>query len=204
MFSIEGNLYNTLYVGSQLVILNALFTLACIPILTIPIAFLFLCRCIINIVDEHKMFANLKFSWKIWRQAICAFIVSIASFYSILFLLDGNINFTSVFFAAFLLSYNVIIYYLVLTGRMKIFTVFRVSFFYNIAYFYKTILLVFACMAVGILLWFIFPVLILTCLFAVYLYFFIKYNSKTLEPLLKMDELSKEVKESEDGDYSPA
>ena len=183
MFSIEGKFYGLLSLIAQLIALNVLFNIISIPIFTIPVALLYLCHCVLNLVEDRKVFHNMKLTKRIWKQSLIAFIVSLFSLLSTYFLLRSGINFITLFISSLVVSFNMISYLVILSYEVKTLHVFRVAFFYSLAYFYKSIIPVFAGLLVGIVLWNTFPMFIVLGLFSTYMFVFLKLNTGTLSKI---------------------
>lgn len=180
MFSIEGKFYGLLSLMVQLIALNILFSILSVPIFTIPVASLYLCHCVLNLVEDRKVYHNMKLNKRVWKQSSIAFIVSLFSLLSTYFLLRSGVNFINLFISSLLVSFKLISYLVILSYELKTLHIFRVAFFYSLAYFYKTIIPVFAGLLVGIVLWSTFPMFIVLGLFSTYMYVFIKLNTRTL------------------------
>lgn len=180
MISIESNLYNGLLLLTQLIVLNFLFYIASIPFLSIPIAILYLCHCIINIMDGKKMFAEMKLTKRVWKQFLFAALISCFSAFTIYSLIIEHVSFVKLLVISFIISFNLITYILILSYETKMINLLRASFFYTIVYFYKTVLVIFAFLLISMKLWEYSPVVFIVGTVALYFYVFIKLNYKTL------------------------
>lgn len=145
-----------------------------------PISILYLCHCIINIIEGKKMFANMKLTKRIWRRFIIAFIVSCFSAYTIYSLLLSYGIFVKSLVISFIISFNLITYIAILSYETKLFNILRAAFFYSVVYFYKTVVIIFVFMLISIKVWEYYPVLFIVGVIGLYLYIFIKVNLRTL------------------------
>ncbi|RJG25261.1 hypothetical protein [Paenibacillus thiaminolyticus] len=184
MISIDSKLYNGLVLLVQLVVLNFLFYITSIPLLSIPLGILYLCRCIINIVEDKKMLDGIRLTKQIWMQFGLVAIVSYFSVYSVYSLLLQSASYVNLLLASFIISFNLIAYILIQLYDTGIMNILRASFMYSIVYFYKSVLLIFLFMFIGMVIWEKVPILFIVGLLSAYFYIFIKLNYNTL---LKLD-----------------
>ncbi|WP_374019144.1 hypothetical protein ABU162_05275 [Paenibacillus thiaminolyticus] len=184
MISIDSKLYNGLVLLLQLVVLNFLFYITSIPLLSIPLGILYLCHCIINIVEDKKMLDGIRLTKRIWMQFGFVAIVSYFSVYSVYSLLLQSASYVNLLLASFIISFNLIAYILIQLYETGIMSILRASFMYSIVYFYKSVLLIFLFMFIGMVIWDKVPILFIVGLLSAYFYIFIKLNYNTL---LKLD-----------------
>ncbi len=180
MFSVDGKFYRILTNMMLLFSVNFLFTLASWPLITLPVTLLYLCHLVLNIYQHKKLFAKLRLTRKIWKKALPTFAITLLSLVSVYLLLINKVNFIGLFIIATLLAFNICIYLLLLLFDMKLMQLYRMAFFYMLAYFYKTIVLCIGLLFVAFIAVHFFTWIIIVILFSGYLYLFVWLNFNTL------------------------
>ncbi len=179
MLSVEGKLYGFLTIVMNLLILDLLFLIIFIPILTAPIALLFVCRGCINMIQDVKLINGFRFDKKTWVKLVPLTGVTICSVLTITSLFaQGNVlpNYVLI---AIIISFLVMSYIMVILYSDNLFVLLKSAFYYTVVYFYKTVVPIFF-----LLLWITHPKSFEAFLFmlvipSVYFYLFLRINYKT-------------------------
>ena len=184
MIGIDSRLYEVMTSAMQLILINVVCFIIAVPIVTLPLAILCYCLLCGNVVQDRRMFRLPKLNKQRVIQLVLYFVVGLCSLYSSYILIQMKDFFISRLILSVLLSFNVTGGILIIERDMSFFATYRNAFFYSIAFFYKSILPVFAFlmflskMMNGILP--VYAVLIMSCLLC---YFVFKWNYKGLMKL---------------------
>lgn len=143
MFSIEGKLYGFLTIVMNLLILDLLFLVIFIPILTAPVALLFVCQGCINMIKDAKIVNGFKFDKKIWVRLLPLTGVTICSVFTITSLFSQGNVLPNYVLIAIIISFVVMSYIMVILYSDNLFVLFKSAFYYTVVYFYKTVVPIF-------------------------------------------------------------
>ena len=143
MIGINSKLYDYLTVMTQLILISIACYIIAIPVFTLPIAVLLYCYLVGNIVLDRKVFSSCNLTKRKIISMLFLVLIGLCSLYNSLLLTRMQDYFISRLTISFLISVNVITSILVLKNENSFIKNFRYAFFYSVAYFHKTILLIF-------------------------------------------------------------
>jgi hypothetical protein len=190
MISLESKLYHYLTAISQLIVLNILFLLVSIPLVTLPISILGMNRCVVNMMEDRKLFSGLKFNKKIWIRLIILLVVGLFSVATIGSLAMSGRVFPNYIIISLIVSFNLISYVLIIFYCDGIYVLLRTSFIYSAVYFPKTILPIFLILFAVTKFVPYHQFVIVTLLPAVFFYLFIRINYRTLLDIKGLHKMS--------------
>lgn len=191
MLGLESKLYNYLTAISQLIVLNILFLIVSIPVISLPISIIGMNRCVLNMIEDRKLFTGLKFNKKIWIRLIILIVIGLFSMATIWSLaLSGRI-FPNYIIISLILSFNLISYVMVIFYNDGLYVLLRTSFIYSVLYFPKTIVPIFLILFAVTKFVPFNQFVIVTLLPAVFFYVFVRINYHTLVDIKGLHKISK-------------
>lgn len=180
MFGLESKLYSYLTAISQLILLNILFLLVSIPVVSLPLSILGMNRCVVNMIEDRKLFTGLKFNKKIWIRLIILLVIGLFSMATIESLANSGRLLLNYIIISLILSFNLISYVMVIIYNDRLYVLLRTSFIYSVVYFPKTIVPIFLILFVVTKFVPYYQFVIVTLLPAIFFYIFVRINYKTL------------------------
>lgn len=190
MISLESKLYHYLTAISQLIVLNILFLLVSIPLVSLPISILGMNRCVVNMIEDRKLFAGLKFNKKIWIRLIILLVIGLFSMATIWSLAMSGRVFPNYIIISLILSFNLISYVMIIFYCDGLYVLLRTSFIYSVVYFPKTIVPIFLILFALTKFVPFNQFVIVTLLPAVFFYIFVRINYKTLVDIKGLHKMS--------------
>jgi hypothetical protein len=190
MISLESKLYNYLTAISQLIVLNVLFLLVSIPLVSLPISILGINHCVVNMIEDRKLFTGLKFNKKIWIRLIFLLFIGLFSMATIWSLAMSGRVFPNYIIIALILSFNLISYVMIIFYNDGLYVLLRTSFIYSVVYFPKTILPIFLILFAVTKFVPFNQFVIVTLLPAVFFYMFIRINYNSIVDIKGLRKIS--------------
>lgn len=180
MLGIDSKLYEILNLMMKIIFISIIAFVLAIPLFTIPIAILVYCQVTGNIIRDKGMFQFCKFTKKRCAQIALMCIVGICSLYSTLIVAQMQDFFISRLIISLIISFNVISSILILEVENKFISNLRNAFFYSIAYFHKSVLLIFLFIQVMRIMNGNMQVYLVILITSVFCYLVFKLNYKTI------------------------